>query len=158
MFYAGARVLYRACIYGAAAFCANQALELLLKATLIYHDRSFDPGSARHRFASLLRALRNKVPGSGVVSVPPYFYEGQRYQSLARYPSGGRGFIVPAAFLEDLDRAFRELVELVPFQHNTQLRTSLASPDRRVRLQLTWANAEARALRRFLGVRVRRKE
>lgn len=148
MWYASARVLYRARIYGSAAFCANQALELLLKATLVYHDRSFRPTAAGHRFAPMLRALRNKARAT--VFVPEYFYRDRNYQSLARYPSGGRGFILPTSFLSDLDRAFRELVQLVPFQHNTTLRSKLSSRNRRDRLQLTWGNTEARKLRSFL--------
>src|SRR2546422_11755299 len=67
-----------------AALCANQAVELLLKATLIYHDRSFKPEAARHRIAPMLRAISNKVRPKPSVSLPGYFYEDKRYQSVSR--------------------------------------------------------------------------
>ena len=87
------------------------------------------------------------------VSLPGYFYEDRRYQSVSRYPSGGRGLVIPASFLVDLDRSFRELIELVPFQHNTELRRYSAASNRCLRLQLTARNTQAAALRRFLRVR-----
>lgn len=152
-FYLAARVLYKARIYGPAALCANQAIELLLKATLIYHDRSFKPDAANHRVAGMLRTIGNKVKPKRAISVPRYFYADRRYQSVSRYPQHGLGLMVPGSFLPDLDRSFRELVVLVPFQHNTELRRHLTSSDRTVRLQLTSRNAETAALRRFLGIR-----
>src|SRR3989454_6572495 len=152
-FYLAARVLYKARSFAPAAVWANQAVELLLKATLIYHDRSFKPEAARHRIAPMLRAISNKVRPKPSVSLPGYFYEDKRYQSVSRYPSGGRGLVIPASFLVDLDRSFRELIELVPFQHNTELRRHLAASNRSLRLQLTARNTQAAALRRFLRVR-----
>jgi len=152
-FYLAARVLYRSWIHGPAAFCATQAIELLLKATLVFYDRSFEPEGANHRIASLLRSVRNKVKGKPALSIPRYFYADRRYQSVSRYPQNGSGLIVPASFLHDLDRSFRELVLLVPFQHNTELRRRLTSSDRGARLQLTTGNAETKALRRFLGIK-----
>jgi len=149
-FYIGARVLYRAAIYGPAALCATQAIELLLKATLVYHDRSFKPETARHRIAPMLRSVRNKVTPSPSLSLPRYFYHDKRYQSLSRYPQHGWGILIPASFLADLDRSVRELIELVPFQHNTELSHHLRSRQGSARLQLTGRNTEAAALRRFL--------
>ncbi len=154
-FYLAARVLCKARIFAPAAHCANQALELLLKATLIYHDRSFKPQAAGHRVAPMLRAIANKVKPTPSLSLPRYFFEDRRYQSVSRYPQGGRGVLVPASFLPDLDRSFREIIQLVPFQHNTELRRHLTASDRSRRLQLTARNLETRALRRFLGVRAR---
>ncbi|MER3486899.1 MAG: hypothetical protein C4345_13915 [Chloroflexota bacterium] len=153
-FYLAARVLYHTRVYRAAAFNANLALELLLKATLLYHDPSFDPTRANHRFAGMLRTLRNKVPGGASAFIPGYFHHGQRYQLLARYPSNGPGLLIPASFLADLDGAFCALVKLVPFQHNTELKRLLGSRDRMARLRLTRGNASASALRRLLRVRV----
>jgi hypothetical protein len=144
-------VLYKGGIYAPAALCANVAIELLLKATLIYYDRSFKPQAANHRIAGMLRTLRNKVNPKPRTSIPEYFYAEKRYQSLSRYPHHDQGLLIPASFLVDLDRSFRELLVLVPFQHNTELRRNLASPDRKKRAQLTRANAEIRVLRRFLG-------
>jgi HEPN domain-containing protein len=42
-FYLGARLCYLSGLVAPAAFCAQQALEALLKATLKYWDRSFEP-------------------------------------------------------------------------------------------------------------------
>ena len=154
-FYLAARVLRAARIYAPAALCANLALELLLKATLIYHDRSFKPEVANHRVAGMLRTIGNKVRPKPRISIPEYFYADKRYQSVSRYPQQALGLLLPASFLVDLDRSFRELLLLVPFQHNTELRRHLASSDRKARLQLTRGNGEIAVLRRFLRIKRR---
>ena len=78
-FYLGARLLFRHQQQAAAAYCAFQCLETLLKATLVYWDKSFAPTLAGHGLAPMLRAIRNKVPGAPKVSVPQYFVAGRRF-------------------------------------------------------------------------------
>jgi len=149
-FYLAARVLYHEEIFGPAAFNANQALELMLKATLAYHDSSFNPTAVGHRFASLLRALGNKVKNGSSIHVPEYFYSERRYQSVSRYPEQEMGVLVPSSFLVDLDQTFSNLLRLVPFQHNTLLKRTLANPSQPMRKPLTRNNSAIPAIRQFL--------
>jgi hypothetical protein len=51
-FYAAARLCYQNGLPAPASYSGVIALELLLKATLAYHDRSIRPSDLRHRFAS----------------------------------------------------------------------------------------------------------
>lgn len=60
-FYVGARLLYSNDMFAPAAYCASQAIELLLKATLVFWDRSFNPEAAGHAMAKLVRSVRNKA-------------------------------------------------------------------------------------------------
>lgn len=120
-FYIAARLLYIHEQFRAAAFCSNQALESLVKGTLIYWDTSFNPEDANHKMAGMLKSVRNKVPGGSAFEIPSYFYKDKRYQSVSRYPSNGIGLEIPATFLEDIDTVFLNLICLVPFQFNSQL-------------------------------------
>jgi HEPN domain-containing protein len=153
-FYLGSRLCYLNGLASPAAFCAQQALELLLKATLIYSDRSFDPDTARHRFPAMLRTLENKVRGSHAVKIPEYFYSDRRYQSVSRYPTNdGKGVLIPATFLDDLDQAFCDLIALIPFHFNTQLVCVIDGRGLNARkslLILRRRNRQIRKLRRFL--------
>ncbi|HKJ92673.1 MAG TPA: hypothetical protein VJ957_05865, partial [Longimicrobiales bacterium] len=56
-FYLAARLCQRNALFAPASFCGYQALESLLKATLVYWDRSFNPQGAGHGMAKLLRTL-----------------------------------------------------------------------------------------------------
>jgi len=130
-FYLAARRLHSSDLHAPAAYCASIALELLLKATLVYWDKSFAPQATGHDMAKLGRILSNKVPNGAGFTVPEYFYTEQRYLVVSRYPNSGKGLGIPATFVYDLDWTFCCLVRLVPFQHNTELKRVLAGRDRR---------------------------
>jgi len=149
-FYLAARLLHQRKLYGPAAFCANQALELLLKATLIYCDRSFNPKQACHSFKKLLNGLNNKVRGADRVIIPDYFYYEGRYQCISRYPKETKGLGIPGTFLEDLDRVFCDLVHLVPFQFNSQLMQALERNKNKNLLIMRRHNKQMRRMRKFL--------
>jgi len=151
-FYLGARLLQRFGLSAPAAYAATQSLELLLKATLVYWDRSFEPVAAGHAIAKLVRTLRNKAPGAKGFDVPNHFFHEQRYHNVSRYPSGSRGLLIPASFIADLDAAFANLVALVPFQHNTELKRALAGRDAKALTVLRMRNNEIRRIRKVLGV------
>jgi HEPN domain-containing protein len=156
-FYAAARLCYRSQLFAPAAYAAVIALEQLLKATLVYHDRSFVLADAGHNFVKLSRMVRNKVPGGKSVALPPYFSHKQRYLTTSRYPQHGDGILVPASFLNDLDAAFVGLLCLTPFQFNTELKKILALRSSPERNAIVAGNRHAKVLRRFLAVRLRPK-
>jgi HEPN domain-containing protein len=150
-FYIPARVLHHAGYNSAATFSAVQALELLLKATLVYWVRGFNPSDVRHRLAAMCRIIRQRVPGAAAFEIPRYFYHEQRYYSVSRYPAKGKGLVSPASFLTDLDEAFVVLVKFVPFQFNTELRRAVRGRPRRALLDLRRRNRQMRSLRRHLA-------
>jgi HEPN domain-containing protein len=121
-FYLAARLLALSQLWSATAFCAQQALEDLLKATLLFHDKSFDPECAGHKFTKILRALKNKVPNSQSVDVPQYSYHDNRFRLVTRYPVREKMVGIPSSLLDDLDRTFVDLLVLVDFQFNTELK------------------------------------
>jgi len=153
-FYVPARCLYRRGYFSAAAYCAIQAIELLLKATLMYWDRSFKPKDGGHGITAMIRSVRNKVRGAKHFNVPIYFFHEQRYQSTSRYPTGSRGLGIPGSFLSDLDAVFADLVLLVPFQFNSELSHSLSGRDKSALLDLRYRNAQMRRLRAHVWPRV----
>lgn len=120
-FYLAARLLYLYEQFSVAAFCSNQALESLVKGTLVYWDTSFKPEDANHRMKAMLNTVQNKVQDGSTFEIPSYFYTEKRYQSVSRYPSNGKGLGIPASFLDDIDTAFLNLVCLVPYQFNSEL-------------------------------------
>ena len=154
-FYAAARLCHRSQLFAPAAYSAVIALELLLKGTLVYHDKSFVVADAGHSFAKLSRMVRNKVPCGRDVSVPAYFGHQQRYLMTSRYPQHGNGILLPASFLNDLDAAFVGLLFLTPFQFNTELKNILSLRSSPERNAIVTGNAHEKFLRRFLGVRLR---
>ena len=119
-FYLASRLLHFNKLIGPCVFCGQQSLELLLKATLIYCDKSFQPKEAGHKIEKMLRTLKNKVKAEHI-KIPNYFYSEQRYQSIHRYPKERKLILKPARFLEDLDKWFKDLIILVPFQFNSEL-------------------------------------
>jgi len=149
-FYLGARLCFLYDLCSAAAFCAQQSLESLLKGTLVYWDQSCDPKLANHKSAKMLRTLRNKAKGATGQEIPEYFYAAGRYQTASRYPTSAPGIAIPKTFLADLDKAFSDLVQLVPFQFNSELWRLLASEDSRERRVLTDSNHQVGELARFL--------
>ena len=129
-FYLGARLLYLNRHIVTAAFCAQQSIELMLKATLLYHDKSFVPEAVGHGFRRMLNTLKNKVKNSGAVNIPEYFYYDCQYQSFTRYPSNKEGLFLPDNLLDDLDKCFYDLLVLVPYQWDTLLVKTLLNNER----------------------------
>ena len=152
-FYLASRLLYQKEQHAPAAFCAIQAIELLLKATLVYWDKSFDPEAAKHRIAGLIRTVRNKVRGAKEFEVPEYFHFQQRYYSVSRYPKNRRGILIPASFLPDLDIVFTQLLQLVPFQFNSELSRALAGRNNADLTLLRRHNSSMRHLRKHCMVK-----
>lgn len=130
-FYLGARLLMLNEQHSPAAFCGVQSIETLMKATLIYWDKSFNPEAAGHRIKGMIEAIRNKVQGAKSFECPEYIYSEQRFQAVTRYPNNGRGVLIPSSFLDDLDYLFCSLVEMVPFQFNSELFRALKGENKR---------------------------
>jgi HEPN domain-containing protein len=151
-FYVSARMLHAAEHYRAAAYSAAISIELILKATLSYWVTGFSPEAASHGLAKLARMVRNKVPESARIVVPEYFYFEQRYLSVSRYPRKGKGLLIPSSMIDDLDTVFSAAVQLVPFQHNTQLKAALRGRNRTTLNALRRRNKQVRGLRKFLAV------
>jgi HEPN domain-containing protein len=152
-FYFAARALHHGGLNRAACYCAVMALELVLKATVLFFDRSFVPEDAKHEIPKLLRILGNKGPRGSAIEVPNYFYFEKRYLEGSRYPKDGQGLGVPATFLDDLDRSVASLIVLVPFQFNSVLVHTLSARgkgDRRRLRVLTRNNRQMRPIRRHL--------
>lgn len=154
-FYLGARLLHRNELYAPSAYSAAIAIELLLKGTLVYWDRSFNPLDAGHGIAKLTRMVKNKARNAKGLVVPTYFYHEQRYLSVTRYPTNGKGIGMPPSFVEDLDRVFADLALLVPFQHNTELKRALAGKNRSGLTALRHKNHQMKRLRAALQVPAR---
>ena len=156
-FYLGARLLFLNEQYAPAAYCAYQALELLLKATLVYWDTGFNPKSTGHKIAKMLSAISNKVPDGKSFSCPEYLWADGRYLSTTRYPSqSDKGFGVPSTFLEDIDKIFNDLVLMTPFQWNSNLKQALQGRNKKNLSILRRRNAYMRSLRNNLQVRLRK--
>ena len=155
-YYVAARLLNMKQIYGPASFCGYQAIEAILKATLIYWDKSFSPNVARHKMAKMINAMKNKVPNGKTVDIPEYFFADQRYLSVSRYPTRGKGVGIPGTFINDLDDAFVKLVTLVPFQFNSKLLHTLQGDDLAYLNILRRANKSMRLLRRHFRQFIRR--
>ena len=151
-FYLGARLLCRSKLYAPAAYSATMAIELILKATLVFSDDSFVPADGGHGIAKLSRMVKSKVPGSPSLEIPTYFYHEQRYLTVSRYPTNGKGVYTPASFLDDLDQVFADVLLLVSFQHNTELRQSLAGKASNSLLHLRKGNKQMKRLRTSLGI------
>ena len=156
-FYIGARLLLLNEQHSPAAFCALQSIESLMKATLVYWDRSFKPESARHKMKGMIRTMRNKVKGAEQFDCPEYFYSDQRFQSVTRYPAKGKGVLVPGSFLNNLDYVFCTLVKLVPFQFNSEFIRALNGKNRKDLMILRKKNSEIRGLRKALNVNLVKK-
>ena len=156
-FYLAARLLYQNDLYSPAAFCALQAIETLLKATLIYWDKSFVPEEAGHKIASMIRSIKNKVKNGKKFYCPEYFYKEKRFQSITRYPTSRKGVLVPASFLRDLDKVFFDLITLVPFQFNSDLIHAISGKKNKDLRILRRNNLQIRKLRKYLNVKLEKK-
>lgn len=149
-FYLAARHLWFKELYSAAVFSGQHAIEALLKATLVYHDRSFQPEDANHNWPKMIRMLGNKGARGKRLTLPEYFYADGRFQAVSRYPRDGDGLAIPSSFLADLDGGFAELVALVPFQFNTELIHLLEQPSSAHARILSHGNRQMRSLRKSL--------
>ena len=151
-FYLASRLLVTQELYGPGSFCGNQAIELLMKATLIYWDKSFKPLDARHNIKKMIRIIKNKIPNGKNLLLPEYFYFENRYQSVSRYPVIGKGILVPESFMSDLDSIFTDLITLVPFQFNSELMNALGGKAYRKYMIIRKGNKQLRRLRKHLGL------
>jgi HEPN domain-containing protein len=151
-FYLAARLLCLNQHIVTADFCAQQSMELLLKATLLYHDKSFVPEAVGHRFNRMLNTLKNKVKNSGAVNIPEYFYYDDQYRSFTRYPSDKEGLFQPDNLLDDLDKCFYDLLVLVAYQRDTLLVKTLSNHEKlRKKLKtLSHRNQQIRNIRNYL--------
>ena len=140
-FYLATRTCGNKGFYAPAAFLSQQCVEQLVKATLIWWESSFDPKKdGGHNLRRMSEMIREKVPDQDSFTIPEYLYaeyqDGKRpkgkYQSLSRYPAGGQGFGVPSTIISDVDQLFADLIEMVPFQFNSELFHTLLYPDDRV--------------------------
>jgi HEPN domain-containing protein len=152
-FYLAARALHHGAMNRPACYCAVIAVELLLKATALFFDKSFVPEHSKHNMPQIFKVLANKGPTGPAIEVPDYFHFEQRYLEASRYPKEGQGLIVPATFLDDLDRTVAQLILLVPFQFNSilirVLKTGSKADRHRLRV-LARSNRQMRAIRGHL--------
>lgn len=156
-FYVAARICAHSELFKPAAFMANQSIETMLKATLLYWDKSFVPEDSGHAIKIMLNILRNKVKGQSTFDIPEYFYFEQRYQSVSRYPKNGKGLVIPSTFTEDLDKIFVQLISMVLFQFNSKLVRTLKGEYWKMLVILRRSNSQMPQLRKFLGVRLNKK-
>ncbi len=149
-YYIASRLLALNKVWPPAAFCGQQALENLLKATLIYWDKSFDPIKVCHNFPKMLRIIRNKVPNSANINIQENFYYEKRYQESSRYPISGKDLLfLGEDFLNDLDEAFYSLLVLVPFKFNSVLSNIFKKNKPQVKI-LRKKNNQIRKIKKFL--------
>ena len=111
-FYIAARLCIRNELYLSAAFSAQQSIETLLKATLLYWDKSFSPERSGYAIKKQVKMLRNKVRQGADFSVPEYFYHEQRYQSVSRYPKQGKGIGIAASACCAVQPALRKPTQI----------------------------------------------
>jgi len=155
-FYLGARLLSFNEQHSPAAFCSTQALESLMKGTLVYWDRSFNPEEAGHKMTGMIKTIKNKVKDAHSFQCPEYFYLNKRFQSVSRYPANGKGLGIPATLLNDLDLVFYNLVKLVPFQFNSELKRALSGKYKKNLNILRKNNLQIKNLRNILNVKLQK--
>jgi HEPN domain-containing protein len=156
-FYIAARVSYRRQLYRPAAFLAQQAIEQMLKGTLVWWDKSFKLEEHGHAIKKMTKIINNKVKGQSSFQIPEYFHHESRYQSVSRYPSNGKGILIPASFIVDLDTTIANLIEMVPFQFNSQLYYTLSGDNLSNLKDLRLHNQQIRRLRKHVGAKLKRK-
>ncbi len=155
-FYLGARLLSLNEQHSPSAFCSLQAIESLMKGTLVYWDKSFNPESNGHKMTGMVKAIKNKVKHGNDFQCPEYFYKDNRFQSVTRYPAKGKGVGIPATLLQDLDHVFYNLVKLVPFQFNSELKGALTGKNKKNLNILRKNNSHIKDLRIFLNVKLQK--
>lgn len=130
-FYVAGRSLIQDEIYRPACFCVFQTVETMLKSTLFYWERNFNPRPYGHNIPKLIRTTKNKVKGAHRLYIPAIFYYEQRYQLFTRYPdSQHRGISILRNFLDIFDETFFDILSLTPFQPpHTKLHKILSGRD-----------------------------
>lgn len=156
-FYLAARLLMLNEQYSPAAFCGLQSIESLMKATLVYWDKSFNPEATGHKMKGMIKTIRNKVKGAKAFECPEYFYHDKRFQAVTRYPAKEKGVLIPSSFLNDLDHVFSSLVKLVPFQFNSELIRALSGKNNKDLMILRRKNKEVRGLRKAMNIKLVKK-
>ena len=76
---------------------------------------------------------------------------------MTRYPDEGRSIGIPESFVDDLDRAFCDLLSLVPFQFNSELVNILANVEHVHLDLLRQDNAQMCRLYRLLWPSIKKK-
>lgn len=155
-FYLGARLLVLNEQYSPAAFCSTQTLESLMKGTLVYWDKSFKPEEAGHKMTGMIKTIKNKAKDGQSFQCPEYFYLNKRFQSVSRYPANGKGLGIPSTLLNDLDLVFYNLVKLVPFQFNSELKRTLSGKHKKNLNILRKNNLQIKNLRKTLNVKLQK--
>ncbi len=124
-FYCAARILRIEEIVAPAAFCAFQAIENILKATISFYKGAEEAEKFKHRLKAMQRFINNqivpKAPHSRPIDIPDFFVNENRFQSMSRYPKRGRGTTIELFELRELDRVFYQNVLLVPHTFKTEL-------------------------------------
>lgn len=156
-FYLASRLLYEKKLFAPAAFSSQQAIETLMKATLVYWDHAFSPKKAGHDLAKMKKLIGKKVVNGKSLDIPKYFYFEQRYQTVSRYPNEGKGLGLPNNFLEDIDDIIYKLLLLVPFQYNSLLIHALQGKDFAKLKILRKNNKTLRLLRKVWGIKLIQK-
>ena len=155
-FYLGARLLLLNGQYSPCAFCSVQAIESLMKATLVYWDKSFNPEANGHKMKGMIKTINNKAKNAKDFQCPEYFYIDNRFQSVTRYPAKDKGVGIPDSLLSDIDLVFYNLIKLVPFQFNSELKRALSGKNKKELNILRKNNLQITLLRKYLNVKLQK--
>jgi HEPN domain-containing protein len=120
-FYLASRVLYFKELGSPSSFCAVQAMELLLKATMFYYVNDFNPLRARHNMKSLVDELANMSIIKDRNMIVPWLLNESTYYMATRYDTEKKTVPIYTSFLRDIDVSFYNVLALVPFQVNSIL-------------------------------------
>lgn len=123
-FYLAARILVKNDFTReAAAFCANQAIESLIKGALEYNKRKNQIGHLT-KSDNKLREEFSKIQNMKNINIPNYFddyYEPSRYPYSYKATRGSGLRITLPDFINDLDRIFFEIINKIPDKKPTRL-------------------------------------
>ena len=144
-FYPAARLLFLNEQHSAAQFCGQQAIETLLKATLMFFEPHTDPKRMGHDWGQMLKKLDRH---GHQLQIPEYFYTDRRLQTLTRYPSGM--IHRNPEFLSDLDSVFLAVLKVVPYQRRSELTEALFSKTGPTHRILFRKNKQIRSMRSFI--------
>ncbi|MFA5272442.1 MAG: HEPN domain-containing protein [Candidatus Omnitrophota bacterium] len=127
-FYIAARLLYFQDLISPSVFCAFQAVENLMKATILFYKGIPFAEGFGHALKKMEREINSqiikRISKKGrlkKLAIPAYFVHENRFQALSRYPRVGKGIGVGGFVIEDLDQLMFDLLKVVPFQFNTLL-------------------------------------
>jgi HEPN domain-containing protein len=113
IFYISARLLWLKKIHMSAIFLAIQALENLLKSTLLCYVKDYNPLSSGHNLKKMTNILKNQVKNAKNCNMPSYFYK-EMYSIGTRYPDKYAAIYFGGNLINDLDRVFLDLMKLAP--------------------------------------------